>query len=52
MAQLDEQSNERRIDELEQFYKSQAHQDYTRYAVDGSGTPATAWLRNWLRDIA
>lgn len=52
MAQLDEQHNEKRIDELEQFYKSQAHQDYTSYAVDGSGTPATTWLKNWLRDIA
>ncbi|AWK70245.1 cutinase [Rhodococcus oxybenzonivorans] len=52
MAQLDESANQRRIDELEQFYKSQAHQDYTRYAVDGAGTSATNWLRNWLRDVA
>ncbi|WP_373863352.1 cutinase family protein [Rhodococcus marinonascens] len=52
MAQLDEESNETRIDELEHFYKSNAHQDYTRYAVDSSGTPATTWLRNWLRGMA
>ncbi|MFZ2176401.1 MAG: cutinase family protein [Rhodococcus sp. (in: high G+C Gram-positive bacteria)] len=52
MAQLDEGANEKRVDDLERFYKSQVHQDYTSYAVDGSGTPATAWLRNWLRDLA
>ncbi|MEV0947030.1 cutinase family protein [Rhodococcus sp. NPDC049939] len=52
MAQLDDESNERRVDELQKFYESNAHQDYTRYAVDSSGTSATTWLRNWLRSMA
>ncbi|AOW93869.1 cutinase [Rhodococcus sp. WMMA185] len=52
MAQLDEESNESRIDDLEQFYQSNAHQDYTRYAVDSSGASATTWLRNWLSSKA
>lgn len=52
MGQLDDSSNDKRVDQLEQFYGSQVHQDYSQYAVDGSGTSATSWLRNWLRQKA
>lgn len=48
MAQLDPEANNRRIDQLTDFYESQVHTDYTRYVVDGSGVTATSWLHNWL----
>ncbi|MFD4369551.1 cutinase family protein [Rhodococcus sp. NPDC058521] len=49
MSQLDEPSNDERIQKLEQFYGSTVHQDYATYPVDGAGTSATAWMQNWLR---
>lgn len=41
-----------RADKYEQFYDSQAHQDYAAYVVDPSGATATSWLANWLRSKA
>ncbi|MFH5227914.1 cutinase family protein [Antrihabitans spumae] len=51
-SQLSDPANEKRAEQLEQFYRSQVHTDYRNYSVDGSGTSATRWMRNWLRDAA
>lgn len=48
MSQLDDPSNDARIQKLEKFYGSTVHQDYATYPVDASGTSATTWMRNWL----
>ncbi|QBJ96557.1 cutinase family protein [Rhodococcus sp. ABRD24] len=51
-AQLTDQANEQRFEQLERFYDSQVHHDYRGYVVDGSGATATSWLANWLRSKA
>ncbi|WP_245998365.1 cutinase family protein [Nocardia pseudobrasiliensis] len=38
--------------QVQDFLESGAHQSYPHYVVDANGTTATAWLHNWLGDIA
>lgn len=40
------------LKQVQEFIRSGAHQSYPRYAVDSNGTSATAWLHNWLVDVA
>lgn len=47
-SQLSDQANQQRRQQIEMFFESGAHQDYSSYVVDRSGATATTWLRNWL----
>ena len=49
--QLSESATERRAKELEQFYKSQAHNSYGSYQV-GGGQTAVSWMHNWIAGMA
>lgn len=49
--QLSESANEQRAKDLEQFYKSQAHNSYGSYSV-GGGQTAISWMHNWLAGMA
>ncbi len=51
-GQLTEVNNQARYRQMDDFLKSGAHQDYTRYAVDAQGNSATRWLRGWLLSLA
>ena len=50
--QITPEANDEREDEIRRFFESQVHQDYGTYVVDGRGTTATTWLRNWLAEKA
>ncbi|GAB0103080.1 phospholipase [Nocardia sp. JMUB6875] len=51
-APSDNPTHEQWLRQVQQFLASGVHQSYPRYVVDGNGTTATAWLRNWLSDTA
>ncbi|WP_328602869.1 cutinase family protein [Nocardia terrae] len=51
-APADDPAGEQWLRQVQTFLASGVHQSYPRYVVDGSGTTATAWLRNWLSDTA
>ena len=50
--QLSDQANQQRRQQIETFFESGAHQDYSAYVVDRNGATATTWMRNWLIDAA
>lgn len=51
-APPDDPAGEQWVRQVQEFLKSGAHQSYPRYVVDDNGTTATAWLHNWLVDVA
>ncbi|GAB2511244.1 cutinase family protein [Nocardia heshunensis] len=51
-APADDPAGEQWLRQVQQFLASGVHQSYPRYVVDGNGTTATGWLRNWLSDTA
>ncbi|MEC3918973.1 cutinase family protein [Nocardia sp. CDC160] len=51
-APQDDPSSEQWSRQVQEFLASGVHQSYPHYVVDANGTTATAWLHNWLADIA
>ncbi|WP_067542835.1 cutinase family protein [Nocardia crassostreae] len=51
-APPDDPASEQWARQVQEFIISGAHQSYPRYVVDANGTTATAWLHNWLVDVA
>ena len=50
-AQLSRGANEQRVQDLEAFYRSEAHHAYGSYHV-GGGQTALSWMHNWLSGMA
>ncbi|MBF6178801.1 cutinase family protein [Nocardia otitidiscaviarum] len=46
-AQLSEDANQQRIEQLRQFYGTGTHQMYGSYPV-GGGQTAVSWMHNWI----
>ncbi|MFB7724564.1 MULTISPECIES: cutinase family protein [unclassified Nocardia] len=51
-APADNPAGEQWTRQVQQFLTSGIHQSYPRYVVDNNGATATAWLHNWLVDMA
>ncbi|MET7769239.1 cutinase family protein [Nocardia sp. NPDC005366] len=50
-SQLTEAANQQRAQDLERFYRSQAHTVYGSYHV-GGGQTAITWMHNWIAGMA
>ncbi|MBF6356810.1 cutinase family protein [Nocardia higoensis] len=50
-SQLSEPANQKRVDDIERFYKSQTHTAYGSYSV-GGGQTAISWMHNWIAGMA
>ncbi|MEU4314750.1 cutinase family protein [Nocardia sp. NPDC024068] len=50
-AQLSDGANEKRVKDLESFYRSESHHSYGSYRV-GNGQTALSWMHNWVSDMA
>ncbi|WP_227997850.1 cutinase family protein [Nocardia australiensis] len=50
-SQLTDGANQQRAKDLEDFYKSQAHERYGSYGV-GGGQTAISWMHNWFSGMA
>ncbi|MET9490135.1 cutinase family protein [Nocardia sp. NPDC006630] len=51
-ASPDDPAGEQWTRQVQDFLSSGVHQSYPRYTVDTNGETATAWLHNWLADVA
>ncbi|NKY49896.1 cutinase family protein [Nocardia vermiculata] len=50
-TQLSQGANQKRVDQLEDFYSSGTHTSYGSYAV-GGGQTAISWMHNWIAGMA
>ncbi|MFR9753382.1 cutinase family protein [Nocardia sp. 004] len=50
-AQLTDSANQQRAEDIENFYKSQAHTVYGSYSV-GGGHTAISWMHSWIAGMA
>ncbi|MFC9893201.1 cutinase family protein [Nocardia sp. NPDC127579] len=50
-SQLTDSANQERKEQLEEFYRSQAHTLYGSYGV-GGGQTAISWMHNWIAGMA